>query len=126
MPDTCLEMTSHFREIPGDSPICRHSRNIDTNYEHNYEVAFWDLYEEFLFSNILFCVTIVFDCITHRFVVIHPYTKVHTPRSIHQATSEDSNVHTPAYFYIEKTPNVHFLVYLYKKKPFRALKHTNT
>ena len=39
MPDTCLDMTSHFQEIHGDSPICRHSRNIGTNYEHNYEVA---------------------------------------------------------------------------------------
>ena len=39
MPDTCLDMTSHFQEFHGDSPICRHSRNIGTNYEHNYEVA---------------------------------------------------------------------------------------
>ena len=48
MPDT-YDMTSHFQEIHGDSAICHHSRNIGTNYEHNYEVDFWDLYEEFLF-----------------------------------------------------------------------------
>ena len=46
-------------------------------------------------------VTIVFDFITHRFVVAH------TTRSIHQgpytqATFEGSNVYTPVYFYIEK------------------------
>ena len=46
LPDTCLDMTSHFQEIHGDSAIWR---NSCTNYEHNYEVAFWDLYEEFLF-----------------------------------------------------------------------------
>ena len=40
--------------------------------------------------------------ITHWIVVIHLYTKVHTPRSIHQATFKGSNVHTPAYFYVEK------------------------
>ena len=50
MPDTCLDMTSHFQEI---CQICHHSRNIDTNYEHNYEADFWDLYEEFLFLSYL-------------------------------------------------------------------------
>ena len=50
-----------------------------------------------------------------------------TPRSIHQATFKGSNVHTPVYFYIEKNSKCPlFLVYLYKKKPLRALKHTNT
>ena len=50
-----------------------------------------------------------------------PYTKVHTPRSIHQATFEGSNVHTPAYFYTEKKLQMStFLVYLYKKNPLRA------
>ena len=54
-----------------------------------------------------------------------PYTKVHTPRSIHQATFKGSNVHTPAYFYIEKNSKCPLFWYdLYKKKPLRALKHT--
>ena len=80
----------------------------------------WDSHTYFFFG-----VTIVFDCITHRFVVIHPYTKVHTPRSIHQATFEDSNVHTPVYFYIAKNSKCPLFWYTYIKKPFRALKHTN-
>ena len=46
MPDTCLDLTSHFQEI---CQMCHHSRNFGTNYEHKYEVDFWDLYEEFLF-----------------------------------------------------------------------------
>ena len=41
---------------------------------------------------------------------------------MHQATFEVSNVHTPTYIYIEKTKNVHFFGYLYKKKPFRAFR----
>ena len=43
------------------------------------------------------------------------------------ATFEDSNVHRPVYFlYRKKLQMSTFLVYLYKKKPFRALKHLNT
>ena len=49
----------------------------------------------------------------------HPYTNIHTPTSVHQATFEVSKVHTPTYIYIIKTQNVHFFGYLYKKKnPF--------
>ena len=49
-------MTSHFQEI---CQICHHSRNIDTNYEHNYEADFWDLYEEFLFLSYLGLILVV-------------------------------------------------------------------
>ena len=42
---------------------------------------------------------------------------VHTP--VHQATFEVSKIHTPTYNYIEKAQNVHFLGYLYMKKPFQ-------
>ena len=39
------------------------------------------------------------------------------------ATFEDSNVHTSTYFYISKKLKMStFVGYLYKKKPFRALK----
>ena len=60
----------------------------------------------------------------------------HTPRSIHQGPY--TKVHTPSYFqgfkcpytclflYRKKLKMSTFLVYLYKKKPFRALKHLNT
>ena len=43
------------------------------------------------------------------------------------ATFEDSNVHRPVYFYIVKNSKCPFFFgHLYKKKPFRALKHLNT
>ena len=73
-----------------------------------------------------FDVTIVFG-----WVRLH-----HTPRSIHQGPY--TKVHTPSYFrgfkcpytclflYRKKLQMSTFLVYLYKKKPLRALKHPYT
>ena len=77
---------------------------------------FWILAHTFFFVLPFF---FWLDWITHRFVVAHPYTKVHTPRSIHQASFEGSNVHTPAYFYIEKKLQMStFLVTYIRKNPF--------
>ena len=82
------------------------------------------------FSHILFFgvttffyVTIVFDFITHR---LH-----HTPRSIHQATFTRcvqgfKCPYTCLFLYRKKLKMSTFLVYLYKKKPLRALKHPYT
>ena len=131
MPDTCLDMTSHFQEIHGDSPICRHSRNIGTNYEHNYEDASGiymkigllnigrsDMKQKannpvrsmlsypFTFVGFLahtfFGVAIVFGCITHRFVVAH----------LHQGPY--TKVHTPSYFWWFKCP--YTCLFLYRKQ----------
>ena len=56
---------------------------------------------------------------------VHPYTRTST--SVHQATFEVSNVHTPAYIYIVKNSKCPlFFGYLYKKKTFRAFRHPYT
>ena len=55
------------------------------------------------------------------------YHSVLITLSSFQRSVEDSNVRTPVYFYIEKNSKCPLFWYTYiRKKPFRALKHTNT
>ena len=145
-------MTSHFQEI---CQMCHHSRNIDTNYEHNYGADFGiymtisyffhislhigrsdmkqtaknsvrsilsypftlhsrtNFFFFFFFLDVTIFLMLPLGCITHRFV--GPYTKLLGFKC----------PYTCLFLYRKKLQMSTFLVYLYKKKPFRALEvHT--